>query len=167
MPSDFAASSASPATAAAAAAPVTPTPLPTAAAAAMFQHRHVVWRARFAIRLYEIMDGAEFIVVSMEKGTVHKQRGVVHCAAPPAHPIGPVVCAVPLRWLCAAAAVADADVHHDPSSAAASVVQEQPGIICEAFVPAESDRTVLHAKEVAAWMSLTARLRVALCVAWV
>ena len=68
MPSDFAASSASPA-AAAAAAPVTPTPLPTAAAAAMFQHRHVVWRARFAIRLYEIMDSAEFNVVSMEQGT--------------------------------------------------------------------------------------------------
>ena len=162
LPSDFAASSASPATAAAAA-PVTPTPLPTAAAA-MFQHRHVVWRARFAIRLYEIMDGAEFNVVSMEKGTVHKQRGVVHCGAPPAHPSAPVVCAAPLY---AAAAVADADVHHDPSSAAASVVQEQPGIICEAFVPAESDRIVLHAKEVAAWMSLTARLRVALCVAWV
>ena len=69
LPSDFAASSASPAAASADAAPVTPTPLPTAAAAAMFQHRHVVWRARFAIRLYEIMDGAEFNVVSMEKGT--------------------------------------------------------------------------------------------------
>ena len=100
---------------------------------------------------------------------MHKQRGVVHCAAPPAHPIGACclcgsACAL---FVCAAAAIADADVHHDPSSAAASVVQEQPGIICEAFVPAESDRTVLHAKEVAAWMSLTARLRVALCVAWV
>jgi len=166
LPSDFAAPAAS--SAAAAAAPVTTTPLPTAAAAAMFQHRHVVWRARFAIRLYEIMDSAEFDVVSMEQRLCTSSVVLYIALLHPLTPSAPVVCAAPLALVvCAAAAIADADVHHDPSSAAASVVQEQPGIICEAFVSAASDRMALHAKEVTAWMSLTARLHVALCVAWV